>query len=385
MKARTSLFFVAVLGLLALCGTALGWWTEPVPVSEVNTEYTEKLPFLSYDGLTLYFARMGTDSFYYTRIYKATREEPYGPFTSVEEISELNYSGGHVNSPWVSPDNLRMYYVRTEPGSKWRLKVSERTSVDELWPQGVNISELNVLGHVTRPRLTADELTIVFQSKDIPGGQGSNDIYIATRPDIDSTFDNVRNLTEVNSEFSDSDGFLSPDGLTLYFCSNRNGPSQLFRATRESLDEAFGNIEHLEFFDTPLGTGSPAISADGTVLYFVTRNPENEKSDIWVSYCIEDPYELAIIRIEDAIAEKLEEIENIEATMENELAAVDALDELLESGELSDSEQKDVEKARKKILSTLKEKEKCIKKLEKDIKELQDALVLLGCEMEPQS
>jgi len=286
MRTITSLVWLAFSVLFALHGSTLADWTEPVPVDEVNTEYTDKSPFLSYDGLTLYFSRAGTDTFYYARIYKATRPEPYGPFTSVKEISELNYSGGHVRSPWVSPDNLRMYYIRTEPGpggGSGRIKLTERDSVDSPWPQPSNISEINTLGDIRGFALTEDELTIIFYSSDIADGQGSNDLYIATRTDIDSSFENLRNLSEINTSASEHDPFLSADGLVLYFSSNRGGNvSQLFVASRSFLDEPFSNVEHLAFFDMPLGTWEPAVSADETVFYFSAKDPVNEKRDIYV-------------------------------------------------------------------------------------------------------
>ena len=101
---------LAVLALMLLTPYGQTWakWTEPVPVNEVNTEYCEWTPFLSFDALTLYFAR-GRPSLDEFRIFEATRPVPYGPFTSVGEISgTLNSSPGNVMSPWVSPDNLRM-------------------------------------------------------------------------------------------------------------------------------------------------------------------------------------------------------------------------------------------------------------------------------------
>ncbi|MHC4693823.1 MAG: LamG domain-containing protein, partial [Planctomycetota bacterium] len=172
-------------------------WTLGVPVMEVNTEYAEWDPFLSADGLSLYYSKGKTNTFYFHRLYQATRQEPFEPFTSINEISELNYSGGHIQDPWVSPDNLRLYYMRTEPGNYWRLKFSERASVNDPWPVGVNISELNVLNQTLRsPTLTADELTIFFSSfptNPIPGGEGGDDIWMATRPDRYSPFGNITN------------------------------------------------------------------------------------------------------------------------------------------------------------------------------------------------
>ena len=58
----------AILVVLGLCGSARSGWSTPVPVLEVNTAYGDSSPFLSFDGLTLYFVRVDTDTFYYARI-----------------------------------------------------------------------------------------------------------------------------------------------------------------------------------------------------------------------------------------------------------------------------------------------------------------------------
>jgi len=284
MKITTNIFFVAAF-VLAPVLPALGQWSPPVPVIEVNTEYEEWTPFLSFDGLSLYFARVRTDTFYYGRIFKATREEPFGPFTSVEEVFQ---SRGHVFSPWVSPDNLRMYYHNEVPEG-WLLKVSERASAEDPWPDGVPISELNALGQFLQyPRLTPDELTICFSGRNLPGGQGLFDIWMATRPNRTLPFDEIWNLEELNTAAHDKDASvsISSDGLTVVFSSDRNVPYnfQLFMARREHSDEPFGEPEHLAFFDSP-GGGSkhPFLTPDGSTLYFMKDLSSSER-DIWVSY-----------------------------------------------------------------------------------------------------
>jgi hypothetical protein len=285
MKAKVILTEILIVSVL--CGLALGNWTEPVPVTEVNTEYDDQESCLSFDGLTFYFTRVNTDTFYWARIYKAARPEPYGPFTSVEEISTLNYSSGHVSGPCVSPDNLRLYYWQSGPGAVRHLKLSERALITNPWPVGNNISELNSLGNVGGPSLTQDELIIVFAGENIPGDIGEYDIYIADRPDMDSLFGNVRNLAEINTTSNEGGGCVSPGGLTLYFHSDRNGPYQIFRATRASLNETFGHVEHLTIFDTPGGhSGHPCMSSDGTAFYF-SGWKSGQPSDIYMSYWTE--------------------------------------------------------------------------------------------------
>jgi len=257
-------------------------WSVPVPIEEINTEYQEKAPFLSYDGLTLYFDRANTNTFSGTRIYQATRAHPFGVFTEVQEISSLNGSERHVSYAWVSPDNLRMYYY-TNTGID-RLKFTERASVFNPWAIGTNISELNALGDVANPSLTPDELTIVFVGYNLPGGKGDFDIWMATRLDRSLPFGNITNIDLVNSNSSDAHPCISADGLRLFFTSNRNDNYQLYEAKRESVDEPFNPPVHLSFFDTPGGDSTyPCLSGDGTAFYF-TRNAPGLSREIWVSY-----------------------------------------------------------------------------------------------------
>ena len=283
MKAGRNFLFAVGFALLALYGSNLAAWTEPVPVVEINTDSHDRAPFLSFDGLTLYFSRQDEPGRHFSRLYQATRTDPFAPFTSVEQISTLNYSLGHVDYAWVSADNLRMYYYRTE-GSIRRIKFTKRSTIDEEWKPGNNISSLYNLGDVSNPSLTQDELTIVFTGRDIPGGLGGYDIWMATRHNRNSPFTNFINLAEINSTEQDAHPSISSDGLTLYFDSERNGTGQFFRATRESLDTHFDNPEHLSFFDSP---GDylfyPSPSRDGTSFYFA-RWSENDMADIYVSY-----------------------------------------------------------------------------------------------------
>lgn len=227
---KQSILLLSIATMVLATGDALAEWTNPMPLAEVNSDSAEEWsPSLSPDGLVLYFGRVLSETSYWGRIFQATRDEPFGPFTSVAEVpGPLNSITGHVLCPWVSPDQLRMYY-NYQPDGFWPLKVSERYSISEPWPTGIDISELNKLGnHLHSPRLTPDELTIFFSSTDIAGGYGGYDIWMATRPDRNSSFGQVRNLEELNTLANETHAFVSADGLTLYFSSDRDGSFQIF-------------------------------------------------------------------------------------------------------------------------------------------------------------
>ncbi len=256
-------------------------WTTPVPVmSGINTSNIENTPYLSYDGLSLYFSRTVGHS--YATIYEAKRSQPSGDFTSVTEV--LCSSGGHVYNPWVSPDNLRMYYY-VESGS-WQIKVSQRASVADSWSLGTLVAGLP--NNISAPSLTSDELTIAFCNPNV----GNWDMYIATRPDKNSAFGNIRSLSELNTvSFSECNPFLSPDGLSLYFNANPAGQNYLYMATRQSLNDQFGAAQFLQIDYTQVqGGGWPAISSDGMALYFGA----GLSSDLYVTYYIPEPATIAL-------------------------------------------------------------------------------------------
>ena len=285
MSNRISILLLLIAAFIAV--PVYSQWSEPVPVTVANDPSAEDWsPFLTTDGLTLYFARVRSSSSSHGKICAATRNDIDEPFKSAQVLDcPLNNSPGHQLCPWVSCDNLRMYY-HNEDG-RYRIMFSERKSISEPWPAGKSVEELNMLGNkLQAPSLTEDELIIVFDAYDIPNSKGDYDLWIASRPDRNSGFRYYRTLSEINSKFGEFAPFITPDGLELYFSSNRNGHSQLFKATRKSLNDLFGNLVTLSQFDSlGIDYAHPCISYNGKELYFRCENtPDRSTRDIYVSY-----------------------------------------------------------------------------------------------------
>jgi hypothetical protein len=93
--------------------------------------------------------------------------------------------------------------------------------------------------------------------------------------------------------------------------------------------------------------------------------------------------ELAIMQIEDALAEKDSVLEVIGAALEKELVAYDALEELLASGDYEGLSRRDIAAAQRKIESAIRRQERSKRVVQGSIEDLEDALLSLGWEPEP--
>ena len=106
-------------------------------------------------------------------------------------------------------------------------------------------------------------------------GMGSNDLYSARV--TDDGFTDVANLTAVNSPSTEWSPAISPNGLELYFVSNRSGTQgsrDLYKASRQDTSEPFGNVERLDNLNSDTYDDGPSFSSDGLHLFMVSARDE---------------------------------------------------------------------------------------------------------------
>ena len=92
-----------------------------------------------------------------------------------------------------------------------------------------------------RPSIRADGLEILFSSNGkAQGSQGGQDIWVAKRSNVYAEWDLTPLGPLVNTAASEMSPYLSADGLTLYFASNRPGGCggyDLYMTTRTRLKD----------------------------------------------------------------------------------------------------------------------------------------------------
>jgi hypothetical protein len=124
--------------------------------------------------------------------------------------------------------------------------------------------------------LSTNKLTLYFASER-PGGEGNRDLYQATRASVDDDWGNVTNLgTGVNTSSFEANPYVSEDGTTLYFTSDRAGGEggfDIWVATRASTIEEFGDVQNPgPAINTPAPDGGATMPAGELSIYFGTQD-----------------------------------------------------------------------------------------------------------------
>jgi hypothetical protein len=85
---------------------------------------------------------------------------------------------------------------------------------------------------------SAQKPTFFDQDRGIVFTNGA-DLYVAVRPDATTVFGSKTLLSVSDSVANDSDPTVTPDGLVLYFTSDRTGSKKVYRTTRPDLTSDF--------------------------------------------------------------------------------------------------------------------------------------------------
>ena len=199
----------------------------------------------------------------------------------------------------ITPDGLTACFSSTRPGGFGSddLWMVTRSAKDEPWGPAVNLGEsVNTSASEAYPSLSSDGLTLYFSemlnttvTKPIrAGGVGRRDLWMVTRPNAESNWGIPTNLGPVVNSTSDDLGpCISPDGLSLYFFSNRPGGyglEDIWVTTRPSISSPWEEPVNLgpNVNDYDLD-GDISISSDELTLFFTSwgRSGSRGRLDIW--------------------------------------------------------------------------------------------------------
>lgn len=273
-----------------------GAWSAPVNLGPpVNTLAVEMTPGVSMDGLTLYLSCACPDSLGSTDIYvsiRASVDDPWGP---PQNLGSPVNSPFDDQAPTPTIDGHRLYMRSNRPGGFGDndLYVSHRHNQTDPfgWGMPENLGAVNSIKDDSKPALFEDDVTgtttLYFQSNRL-GGLGARDIYASTlQPD--ETFGPAVLVAELSSPFEDQASSIRRDGLEFFLSSNRPGTLgglDILVSTRATTSDPWSVPVNLgPVVNTAFTDAGNWISFDGRTLYFHSNRPGSAGPalDIWAT------------------------------------------------------------------------------------------------------
>jgi hypothetical protein len=257
-------------------------WGTPVNLGgTLNGPGRDFSPAFSPDSHWMVYARApggdeNGDDLYIT--HRGDKGDDFAWETPVSLGPNVNVPGFGDSGPALFEDPatglLNLYFTSNRPGGKgdWDIYRSVRQE-DGTFSPAVLVPEVSTQYRDVRTTIRGDGLEMILTAANpaylpAPNPQAPLDLWVSTRPTTQDTWSTPVNLgPTVNSPsatVADSAPYLSRDGKTLYFYSNRTdlnglGGNDLYMVTRKEVDgsdEAESNS--LPSAHVPAGTHKPS-------------------------------------------------------------------------------------------------------------------------------
>jgi WD40 repeat protein len=259
-------------------------WSAPVNLGPVvNSTSSDSQMAISKNGLSLYLTSgraggLGSVDLYVSQ--RASVDDPWG--TPVNLGPTINSTSGEAN-PVFSRDEHTMYFQSDRPGGLGSIDIwvshREHTHDDFDWQPPVNLAEINSTASDNAPAYFENEedgLPQLYFASDRPGGAGGLDIYVSEQT-TDGSFGTPVRVAELNSTGGDTRPTIRHDGLEIFIQSNRAGTiglADLWVSTRENTLDAWSNPVNLgNTVNTTFNEQNPFLSSDGKTLFFTSDRP----------------------------------------------------------------------------------------------------------------
>lgn len=198
----------------------------------LNTTMSEQRPILTSDGLTMFLESNATGG---TDVAMATRSSTAADFGAYSAVSVINNANAADQNPWISGDGLTLYFASNRSGN-FEVYKTTRTSATGNFAAPTVVGELTSTFADYTPVLSKDGLEIFFgTTRDSPVGAAAfNNIWHATRSTPTDGFGTPTAVSELNGASNDFPTWISPDRCQLMLSSDRpgNGSYDMWIATR---------------------------------------------------------------------------------------------------------------------------------------------------------
>jgi hypothetical protein len=252
--------------------TTSNGWSKPEPLPfPLNTAGAEDSPFITPDNLTMYF-------FFTPDISIPAEKQLYDGVTGIwsserrengwsEPIHITLVDGGELvldGCGFVLDDE--MWFCSARQGNFRSVDLYIASFQDGKWINWRNAGkQINETFEVGEMHLSADGQTLYFGSTR-PGGLGGYDLWVAHK-NGDAWGEPINLGSQVNTIGDENRPYLSQDGSQLWFdaASRLGRPGPAIYVSTMQPDGSWGQAEEI----VSTFAGEPTLNADGKTLYFV--------------------------------------------------------------------------------------------------------------------
>ena len=276
-----------------------GSWGAPVNLGPVvNSPYNDQHPAISKDGLSLYISSDRPGGLGGIDIWVSHRASVEDPWGAPEVLGPNVNSVANDLAPTFTPDGHRLYFHSAGRGGCGLadLFVARRHDKrdDFGWEPAENLGcVVNSAYADAGPTYFEDEATgittlyFTVQNNPPTSDQGF-DIYATTRMGDEDAWGTPVLVPELSSPFRDTRTTIRRDGLEMILSSGRPGgvgSEDLWVSTRASTVDPWSTPVNLgATVNTTAFDGAPALSFDGTTLYFFSERAGGVgKRDLYVT------------------------------------------------------------------------------------------------------
>ncbi len=235
------------------CRRGRDGWTEPQPLSEVNTDHDELGPRITPDGrfLMFYSDRPGGQGQYDIWAVEKISEGWSQPFNLGPQVN----SKFNDYSPAMGPGMRRLYFATNRKAAARRQHEAWKATIRQSEIGDYDIFSAEVVGFGREIRRAAS------QPATRPGGEESL---------LPIRFANAVEVSDLNTSYHEGACCVSPGGDFLYFTSNRPGGRGGFDLYRCRIRAgAVGEVESLgPQVNTAANETDPQLAMGGFRLYF---------------------------------------------------------------------------------------------------------------------
>jgi hypothetical protein len=283
---RTAVFLRAVFAAAGLLPPVMAAddvkLVKPVNLS-VNTEADEDDPFLSSSGLTLWFASNAKGKFDILTAQRRNVRSAWGKGKLLEDYvrTEVDDRSVCLTRDGAYPQYLYFATKKDKEIKNFDLYVAVKQNASAAFAEPTPVHAADSEADEINPWLTADGKQLYFSRKTKDGWR----VFVCKRPQATGAqgFGEAVLVEELPPNFHHVT--LTRDGKTMYLQGPLEGErTGLFTATKTAKGwtrpEPLTMLNHPE---APKGDRSPALSADGSMLYFASDRPGGKGGfDLWV-------------------------------------------------------------------------------------------------------